>query len=159
MYDEHWTDREAEALKKASSFEDLADVGVVILGRMGLQSKPVIQICGPMTTDGLGDLEKNMSRFRRAVKQARQNDVFVFDQAVFQDAMIRLVGENPQPGYPMGILDVFYRRVFASGHIKGFLFFHDWHTSFGTRWEMEVAQEYGIDVRHYPAHWWEELHR
>jgi hypothetical protein len=165
MFDEHWTEAEIAALNKARSFRELSETGVVIAERMKQAHNVVVMCIGPMTTGGLGDLSRNMDRFRRAIDFAKTKYLStgsnVFNQAVFQQKMIELIAASLRPpqAYVQELLDEFYRPVFATRHIDGFLYFPDWDTSYGARWEVEVSREYGIHLFPYPPNWWEELHR
>lgn len=60
---EHWTDSERELLETArlrGTFADLAAIALTILPRL---PKPVGQVCGPISTGGLGSIEANLVRF------------------------------------------------------------------------------------------------
>lgn len=152
--DEYWTEVEREALSKADSYEEAADIAIALLARMREQGKPIVQICGPMSTGGLGNLRENMQRFQRAVDIAIEKGITVFNQVAFQEAIIRLSSyQEGDTEYDMGILERFYRRVFEAGHIDAFLFLPDWESSVGTRWEREVAAKVGIEVKEYPLEW------
>ncbi len=151
---EHWTKAEIEALAQVASFEELAEIGVAIVTRMGTLGREIVQVCGPMSTGGVGNLEANMARFRVAVDRAIENGLTVFDQIPFQEAMVRLcAGLEMRDGYYWEILEVFYTRVFATGQLHRFLFLSGWEESVGAKWEREVAQGFGIAVEEYPHEW------
>ena len=57
---EHWTEDEVMALQATTTFDEVAEVAIVILTRMKALGQPIVQICGPMSTGGLGSLQKNM---------------------------------------------------------------------------------------------------
>lgn len=151
---EFWTQLETEALKAANSMEDTAEVALSILCKMrGFNNDVIVQICGPMSTGGLGSLELNMFRFNRAIDVAQNNGIIVFNQVPFQEAMIRIAEQRKIKGYFMDILEVFYRQVFESGLIKKGLFLPDWQSSVGASWERELMLELGIIVEEYPSEW------
>ncbi|HEY0010918.1 MAG TPA: DUF4406 domain-containing protein [Candidatus Paceibacterota bacterium] len=155
--DEYWTEIEREALKEANSYEEAADIAIAILARMRDLGQPIVQICGPMSTGGLGSLRENMQRFQRAVDIAIAKGITVFNQVAFQEAIIRL--SNYKEGseeYGMDILERFYQRVFEAGYIDAFMFLPGWESSIGTRWEREVGSKLGIEVKEYPIEWLEE---
>ena len=149
-----WVEREEVAMNKAISLHELAEIALRALQfiRQTCDGE-IVQICGPMSTGGLGDLKKNMERFNFAVMKAEEMGVLVFNQAHFQDAMIRVIHFEEGRPYCVDLLEVFYRRVFESGFISRTLFLPDWHTSVGAIWEREAAENLGIVVEEYPLHW------
>jgi hypothetical protein len=154
MHDEHWTELEIEALKEAHTFEDAANIAICILGRMTSTRSQVIQICGPMSSGGLGSLSKNMERFELAIERAKLHGLVVFNQIPFQEAIIRLSDfQEGAEGYNTSILEVFYRKIFESGHIHKALFLEDWESSIGARWERDVVSRMDISVEEYPSEW------
>lgn len=152
-FDQHWMEEEMAALKKAESFNEAAEIALIILGRMKQSSDVIVQICGPMTTGGLGNLEDNMALFALAVETASANGLTVFNQGVFQDAMVRIYPFQPDKPYPMHLLEEFYRKIFESKHISKLIFLPSWHTSIGTKWEREIAPVLGMETEDYPAKW------
>lgn len=90
MEHNHWTEIETEALSRIGSFEEMVPVGIAILKRMQKLGRPIVQICGPMSTGGRGSLQANMAYFRGAQRVAIRNGWTVFDQTPYQDSMIRL---------------------------------------------------------------------
>ncbi len=151
---EHWTDEEREALKATSTFEGTAEVAIAILVRMKGLGHPIVQICGPMSTGGLGNLERNMIRFQQAIDIATERGLTVFNQIPFQEAIIRICKfeEGPRE-YDWDILEIFYRRIFESGHISKTLFLSDWQSSTGATWERNLVTRLGIPTEEYPPEW------
>jgi hypothetical protein len=138
----------------AESFEDLADIAVDILREMDKSGKPIVQICGPISTGGLGSLEKNLTRFEKSIETAIKNGLQVFNQAPFEEAIRRISVKYPKTdGYCLAILDVFYKKVFESGYIKTALFLPDWQSSKGATWERELVSGLGLQVQEYPLEW------
>ena len=131
----------------------MAEVALIILGRMREEARPIIQVCGPISTGGLGSVEANSARFWRSVEVASQHEMLVFNQMPFQEAMIRLDKQRGQVGYCTDILDIFYTRIFQSGHIEEGLFLPDWEGSVGARWEREIMKRFGIRITEYPTEW------
>lgn len=154
---EHWTNTEVEALKRASTFEQTADIAIVILASMRALDQPVVQICGPMSTGGLGNLNRNLAYFQRAIDVASEKGLTVFNQIPFQQAIDRIDQVSKNGQYCMDILEVFYRRVFESGHISKTLFLPDWQSSIGATWERNLVAELGIPIEEYPTEWLEEI--
>ncbi len=146
----------------ASSFKELLDHALPILREISLharsQTLPVIQICAPMTTGGLGNLEANMARFYKAVALAQQKGYIIFNQGPFDTAMARLAeADTAQGRYCHAILEVFYRGIFASGDLHALWFMPGWESSFGCRWEYQVGGEHSLFLADYPQELLEEL--
>jgi len=137
---EHWT-------------EEAADVALLILSRMKELGKPIIQICGPMSTGGLGDLSQNMKRFQKAIDIATERGLTVFNQIPFQEAIVRLSRPGESDEYCMETLEIFYRRIFESGHISKTLFLSGWDGSTGATWERNLVCKLRIEVEEYPTEW------
>jgi hypothetical protein len=151
---EHWTDIEKKALKNVATLEETAEIAIAILIRMKqLNGHKVIAICGPMSTGGLGNLQTNMCRFRRAIAIASKNGLVVFDQTPFQEAIIRVTGYKEGVEYCVDILEVFYRKIFESGHISKALFLPRWQTSKGASWERQLLASLKIPIEEYPEEW------
>lgn len=145
---------EEATLLVVPTFADLAEVALAALGRLASKSRSgVAQICGPMSTGGLGSLDANMARFRRAVDVAHGRGVTVFDQLPFQDAMIRIIDWKPEKPYCHAILEEFYRPIFASGHLERLLFIAGWEHSTGAKWERDFGSTLGLRVEEYPMEW------
>src|SRR3954468_19709206 len=86
------TDEEREALtKEVESLEPVVAIALRVLERMSKEGKPIIQVCGPMTTGGAGNFKQNMKRFRKAIQKIdEQGKYLVFDQMLFTQVFIRL---------------------------------------------------------------------
>ena len=129
-------------------------VALGILRRMSALEKPIVQICGPMTTGGRGSLKANMAFFKKAQLVASDKGLVIFDQTPFQDAMIRLSLEwGKRKEYCMPILEVFYRGVFQSGYIAALYFLPDWERSVGSIWERKEGVKLGLTILEYPMEW------
>ena len=150
----YWTVAERTALEKISSWDDMIPVALGILRRMSALEKPIVQICGPMTTGGRGSLAANMAFFKRAQLVASNHGLVIFDQTPFQDAMIRLSSEwGKRQEYCTPILEVFYRGVFQSGHVSALYFLPGWEGSVGSRWEREEGARLSLTILEYPMEW------
>jgi hypothetical protein len=149
----HWTEVEEKALEDAGSMGDLAEIALVILERMAKKKKPIVEICGPMSTGGFGNIKDNMELFEAMIDSATEHDLTVFNQVVFQDAMVRLLPKHSEHHYAWDILDIFYRRIFDSGLISEFLFSPNWYTSRGACWELLESLKVCINRRDYPVLW------
>ena len=154
-----WTSGELALLEPVKNFHELADVAIGVLSRMRkhadtLANKPpIVQICGPMSTGGLGRLEHNMAFFHHALKIALGRGLVVFNQIPCQTAIIRIANWQPDKPYCQEILDIFYRKVFESRRVWETLFLPDWGTSHGASWERKLITSLGISVKEFPIEW------
>ena len=149
-------------INSAETLEELADIGIDMLKRMNLSGKPIIEICGPITTGGLGSVEKNLALLEKAINFVNTKELQSLNIALFEDAMKRIVSKHPDTypkvnGYPVAILESFYRKIFESGYIKKFLFLPGWQSSKGATWERNLAPTLGIKVEEYPKEWLSEI--
>ncbi|MAJ97196.1 MAG: hypothetical protein CMI56_01090 [Parcubacteria group bacterium] len=91
---------------------------------------PLAQVCGPIFTGGFNNLTKNLDLFQYTISLLEKRGVAVFDQTVFQDAIIRITKYDPQDtSYKTVILKDFFRDIFCSGYIKIGYFIPTWKTS------------------------------
>jgi hypothetical protein len=151
------TIEEKQALQSVCTFAGLAEIALSTLVRMKCQYTEIVQICGPMSTGGFGDFQKNMAWFNRAIEVAVSHGVAVFNQILFQEELMRICGWKEGAPYPMELLVEFYGSVLSAGYITKGLFLPRWETSLGTRWERTFLSERGIAVEEYPPSWVEEF--
>ena len=74
--EKYWTVAEIMELERVNEFNELAQIGLIVLDRMSKEGKTIVQICGPMSTGGLGSLKKNMDYFQYAVRYAFSSKEF-----------------------------------------------------------------------------------
>ncbi len=145
-------------IDSAQTFEELSIVALDVLKKMNESGEPIVEICGPISTGGLGSLEKNLERIKRAIETANKNGLQVFDLIPFESAISRLMIKYPKTdGYCLPILDVFYRKIFESGYISRALFLPDWQSSRGATWERNITKSLNIKIEEYREEWLEEI--
>lgn len=145
----NWIQEHLDAAHAAASFEALAAVAIQILLHMS-KDGPCIQVCGPITTGGYGCEVKNRTRLKAAIDTAAKNNHRVFDQTPF-GYHIKRIGDAHSPGaYDKSILNIFFREVFGSGHIKEIWILPGSEGSVGVEWEIAEAKRRGIVVRDFP---------
>jgi hypothetical protein len=150
----HWTEEDLARLEEVTSFEEAAELAVSMLARISGTGKEIVQICGPMSTGGLGDLEQNMERFQLAIERAHERGLLVFNQIPFQKVIIRICSfEEGRPSYDWDILEIFYRRIFESGYVHRTLFIEGWDSSTGATWERNLVTKLSLVVEEYPMEW------
>ena len=133
-------------LASAGTFEELRDIGFRVLARM---PDDVWMVCGPITSGGLGSLEKNVDRFNSAIDLLSAQGRNVFTQMPFEGPMQRLrVGMSAFESGAL-ILNTFYLPIFRSAKVTTLCFIHDWQTSMGAQWEHERAIELGLKRKYF----------
>ena len=127
---------------EARSFEALLPIALRVLERMPPR---VLMVCGPISTGGLGSIEKNLERFHVAIRILIMRGENIFSQMPFEHPIQQI---RKIPGYEQGhehLLNSFYLPIFKSGRITRMCFLPDWHSSKGARWEFRQANLLGID--------------
>lgn len=134
------TRKERGRLKRATTFEELLEVALLVIDRA---KKPVGMACGPITTGGKENPKDNMKTLKKAIKMLSEMGASVFDQMPFENHMQRI---KATPYYRGGnhLLEIFYLPIFESGKITTLYFVSGWETSQGAMWEHEQAKRLGI---------------
>ncbi|MDB5254151.1 MAG: hypothetical protein JWL80_217 [Parcubacteria group bacterium] len=155
MLNQYWTEVELARLETAEDFHLLAEVAITILARMREVDEEIIQVCGPISSGGLGDPELNKLRLEAAIRMAGEQGYHVFNQMPFETAIVRIMQKYPPGQYCTEVLEVFYRTIFESGYIRRCFFVPNWHTSFGAKWERRACVRLGILLKDIPDSWFE----
>jgi len=140
---QYWTEEDIMAVKEAKDFKDLYKIAEKILKIM---PQPVAQVCGPIGTGGLGNVNDNLKAFDETIKSLQEKGLNVFDQMPFEWPMQGMKFQLPEGVYPESILDDFYLPIFQSGLVQEFYFMNNWKTSRGANWEHEQAQKGGYKI-------------
>ena len=132
----------------ADSFAALAEIGLAELKKLG---SGLGIVCGPISTGGLGDAEKNFEVFNAAIWSLQRKGHKLFVQIPYEGSLGRLrqrwEADNPEnTGYCMPILTEFYGPLFKSGLIDFSWFIPGWQSSFGATWERNELQELGVGI-------------
>jgi hypothetical protein len=144
------TKKEQSMIKKAKTFTELVDVGLIILNRM---NQPIVQVCGPISTGGTGSAKENLKLFSVAINFLNKNGLNVFNQLPFERAFDRIMKGYKIIGYDTPILEEFYKPIFKSGKIKRIYLLPRWEKSVGARWEYNCAKKLGIKISKIPDRW------
>ncbi|MFZ2072590.1 MAG: DUF4406 domain-containing protein [Minisyncoccia bacterium] len=140
---EYWEEKDWEDLEKAENMAELFVVAKRIIERM---EKPLAQVCGPISTGGLGSIDANLCAFNKKIKELQDKGLNMFDQMPFQISMKKLTERFSPDRYFDSILTDFYCPLFESGAISRFYFLPDWQSSKGAKWEHEQAKRLGIEI-------------
>ncbi|MDO8466617.1 MAG: hypothetical protein Q7S83_00560 [bacterium] len=144
----YWTKKDRKAVKRAKSFKSLARIAIRIIRRM---PQPVVQVCGPITTGGVGTVAGNIEIFKQAIKKVQRSGKSVFDQLPFEKPIWKIMKDFPRRwGRPnkkdCQLLDEFYGTIFRSGVLKELHFIPGWEYSFGACWEYGLGNELGLKI-------------
>jgi hypothetical protein len=159
----YWAEDHKLQLDAAETFHD---IGALMLDVMRImhasENQAITEVCGPISTGGRGSVIENLKVFSKTIQHLKHHHGhLIFDQMPFEEAIGRVSNATPLPEgagtYHMGILDHCYLPLFESGMVKKFFFLPDWESSFGARWEHDVAQRLNIDIEYLPGHWYELL--
>ncbi len=129
----YWTKSDLELLKLAKSIPDLRKIAFDVIYRMPL---PVLQVCGPISTGGLGSIRENLMVFRRYIRAMQKDGWHVFDQMPFEPAIQRIRSGCTDRTIERSILYDFYLPLFKSGAISELVFMPSWKESIGACWEF-----------------------
>lgn len=137
----YFTPHDHAEIAAAVTYESLRDIALCVLHRM---PQGVSMVCGPISTGGLGSIEKNLTRFARAIELLAGCNVNVFTQMPFEEAMRRIRGSGLPYKNGLTLLETFYYPIFSSGRVARLCFLPDWKTSLGTKWEHDRAEELNL---------------
>lgn len=142
----YWKPADTAALETANSFAELSEIALRVLKRM---PKPVGQVCGPISSGGLGSIPANLKRFDETIGELIKSGNKVFDQVPFESHFFRLI-ERGQGAHGQGLLEQFYLPLFESGLVDTLYFIPGWESSKGARWEHAQAKRLGITIVYLP---------
>jgi hypothetical protein len=141
----YWTEEDLRAVKDAKDFKELYVIAEKVLKRM---PSPIVQVCGPIGTGGLGNVEDNLKAFDDTIRSLQEKGLNVFDQMPFEWPMQVIKFNLPKGVYPESIMTDFYIPIFESGQVAEFYFMPTWETSTGAKWEHEEAKRLGIKINY-----------
>lgn len=143
----YYTEEDSLLIQEAKSFKDLFFVAYKVLSKM---PAPTIQVCGPISTGGLGNVEANIKNLQKTIVRLSEKGYVVFDQMPLEQKIAELastwIKENPREKYCYPILEDLYKPIFESGFIKELWFLPGWKSSHGATWERAQAERLGIKI-------------
>ena len=140
---QYWQENDWQDLEKSENIKDLYVIAKRIIDRM---PKPMVSVCGPIATGGLGSINKNLEFFNNTIIKLQNNGLNVFDQMPFEGMMQKLKDKMGLESCIKSIVDDFYTLIFESGYISTFYFIKGWESSNGAKWEHDMAQKLGIKI-------------
>lgn len=144
----YWTKKDRKAAKRAKTFKELAKVAIRIARRL---PSPVGQVCGPITTGGVGTVKGNIRIFKKTIFDLQKSGKSIADQVPFEKPLWKIMKNFPRKwGKPnkkdLQLLEEFYGTLFRSGVIKVLYFMPGWEHSFGACWEYSLGKELGLEI-------------
>jgi hypothetical protein len=143
------TSAELEELERAGTIREVTTIALKVLHRM---RQPIIDVCGPISTGGLGHIDKNLKVFRATIQKLCKLGHSVFDLVPYEDA-IKRIRDDLEARHSFTkeqsediILYGFYLPLFESGLIKRLAFMPGWDKSRGASWERKIASWLGIPI-------------
>lgn len=140
---QYWTSFEQNALEEARTIRDVYAVARTVLARM---PDNLAQVCGPITSGGVGSIEGNLLFLNEKVAQLQAEGVAIFDQMPYEETIHRVRNDPALMQTYEHVLSDFYEQLFLSGKITALYFVSGWESSRGACWEHEKAKEYGFDI-------------
>jgi hypothetical protein len=151
---DYWDEMRLKELDAADSFRQLGQIALRVLRSFPEKTHGnIFEVCGPISTGGLGCITKNTMVLNYSIHALRRLGYFVFDQTPMRSALSRLFAswsQSPQnSGYCQPILDEVFLPIFESGLIGTLTFLPDWKTSTGSIWEYQQAIRIGLRTEMY----------
>jgi hypothetical protein len=144
---QYWQEKDWTDLEKTESISDLFYIAERVLK---IIPKPIAQVCGPISTGGLGSLEANLNIFNQTIKDLQNKGLNIFDQMPFEEKMKeikeKIIKSNQE--YSQEIIRDFYEPLFSLGMIKTFYFIPGWESSTGANMEHDLALKYKIEIKY-----------
>lgn len=121
-------------LENVNNYLDASKIALSIIKEM---PRPVGQVCGPITTGGVGSVKENLKIFSNTIEKLTQEGKNIFNQLPFEETLKRIRNNDWRPFSEknLRLLKEFYGTVFESGLVENLYFIHGWEKSFGTTWE------------------------
>lgn len=108
----------------------------------------IVQVCGPISSGGLGNIEENLYKLRCSITTMKQNGYIVFDQTPFEDRIAEIKQNRFQAGlfkeYDWLILYQCYEPLFGSTLFDLVVFIQGYKSSKGAMWELFRSHYYKI---------------
>jgi hypothetical protein len=136
----YWTSEDFLELNQADTVASMYAIARRVIGRM---PRPIVEVCGPIASGGLGNPEANLELFNKTIQKLQDQALNVFDQMPFEIPMQQL---KKKLAHPSEILDGFYLPLFESKDISTLYFIPNWQSSIGSNWEHDLGKKLGIEI-------------
>ncbi len=123
---------------------DLSELAQKTIEELKDLPQPIVRVCGPLTTGGLG-YEENAKRLSRAEEILSERGESVFR---FGDSEAHIQGK----GYEYSaIMEEFHKPILESGLISKAYFLPNWKESKGATWEHDfITNSTRIEIEEFP---------
>lgn len=133
------------------NYEEIARSMVLELEKFSKENNTnIVQVCGPISTGGLGSVDENIKFFKKSIEKLEGAGYFVFDQTVFEDAMLKIKTSRMENGlfkfYDWDLLNKCYIPLFESRLLNKMIFLPDFESSIGSKWEYDMALKNKIEI-------------
>lgn len=133
------------------NYEEIARSMVLELEKFSKENNTnIVQVCGPISTGGLGSVDENIKFFKKSIEKLEGAGYFVFDQTVFEDAMLKIKTSRMENGlfkfYDWDLLNKCYIPLFESRLLNKMIFLPDFESSIGSKWEYDMALKNNIEI-------------
>ena len=139
-------------LVECKNYNELGELMLASLKELKQENpdKKIIQVCGPITTGGLGSIQKNMEAIKDMIREMEQQGYVSFDQTPFEDKMFEIKAQRKENNtfkhYDWDLLNDCYLPIFSSGIFDHLVFLPGYESSIGAQWEYDMALKYNIDI-------------
>jgi hypothetical protein len=151
--DEKWLRAECA---KTTSFEELATIGLAELKKF---SGEIEIVCGPITTGGLGKVERNLEVFQAIIFRMLRRGRPLFNQMPYEKQIFLLRSEwketesQKKPSTYEPVLEEFYRHLFEARRITRAWFIPGWESSNGACWERRLLSSLDVEIVNISKEW------
>jgi hypothetical protein len=115
--------------------------------------QPVVRVCGPLTSGGLG-YDENLKLFMKSEIILKEKGYTVFDYFEGNDDE----GHIAAMGLPWEeVMEYYHKPILESGLIETAFFLPRWRESNGAKWEHEFIEAIpNTKIRSFPEDWLKE---
>jgi hypothetical protein len=146
---------EQSALRTVPFLHDVTNIAIAVLNKMKETKLPVVMICSPISTGGLGSTEMNLARYKKAIEKAKEHGLVVFDILPFEAELPRIF--RTYQGNHEADKFVYFEMPIYSGHkLTKALFLEDWPSSQGASHVRDMLNSFLVRVEDYPMEWLKE---
>lgn len=149
----------AALLERCSAADSFAELLPIALEELHKFPEGCGGVCGPISTGGYGNPEKNLRAFAATIKEMLRLGNPVFSQAPYEERIFAFRkrwqdADSANAGqYYRPILDDFYLPLFETGLVKQAWFIPGWRSSQGAVWEHQQLKRLGADIKYLSEGW------
>lgn len=135
-------------MKGQNHQELLAELTEKAIQRLESMTKPIVRICGPLTTYGV--YEENLRRFAQATDILTKKGYTVFDYFEGEDEERIREAEISWDD----VMEHYHKPILAAGLMDGAFFLPHWEESSGAVWEHDfISKHTHMKIELFPEEW------